>query len=33
MAAPDFWDDNEQAQKTIAEMNGIKTVVDQFESL
>jgi peptide chain release factor 2 len=33
MAAPDFWGDNEQAQKTIAEMNGIKAVVDQFNTL
>lgn len=33
MAAPDFWDDNEKAQKTIAEMNGIKGAVDQFQAL
>ncbi|MFC5448763.1 peptide chain release factor 2 [Paenibacillus aestuarii] len=32
MAAPDFWDDNEKAQKTIADLNGIKSVVDQFQS-
>ncbi|OXM86349.1 peptide chain release factor 2 [Paenibacillus rigui] len=33
MAAPDFWDDNEQAQKTIADMNAIKGSVDQFQAL
>jgi peptide chain release factor 2 len=33
MAAPDFWDDNDRAQKTIAEMNEIKSVVDKFEGL
>jgi peptide chain release factor 2 len=30
MAAPDFWDDNEQAQKVIAEMNAIKGGVDDL---
>lgn len=33
MAAPDFWDDNEQAQKLIGEMNAVKSVVDQFQAL
>lgn len=33
MAAPDFWDDNERAQKVIAEANAVKSVVDQFQSL
>jgi peptide chain release factor 2 len=33
MSAPDFWDDNEQAQKLIGEMNGIKSVVDEFHAL
>lgn len=33
MADPDFWNDNELAQKTIAELNGIKSVVEQFEQL
>ncbi|ANE46726.1 peptide chain release factor 2 [Paenibacillus swuensis] len=33
MAAPDFWDDNEEAQKTIAEMNAIKSVVDDYNAL
>jgi peptide chain release factor 2 len=33
MSAPDFWDDNEKAQAVIAEMNAIKSVVDQFEAL
>ncbi|MEY9096634.1 peptide chain release factor 2 [Paenibacillus sp. RC84] len=33
MAAPDFWDDNENAQKIIGELNAIKSVVDQFQAL
>ncbi|MFE6798763.1 MULTISPECIES: peptide chain release factor 2 [Paenibacillus] len=33
MAAPDFWDDNEKAQKIIGELNAIKSVVDQFQAL
>ncbi|MFB7817564.1 peptide chain release factor 2 [Paenibacillus chitinolyticus] len=33
MAAPDFWDDNEKAQKIIGELNVIKSVVDQFQAL
>ncbi|MFD2615568.1 peptide chain release factor 2 [Paenibacillus gansuensis] len=33
MAAPDFWDDNEAAQKVIAEMNAIKSVVDDYTAL
>jgi peptide chain release factor 2 len=33
MSAPDFWDDNEKAQSIIAEMNAIKSVVEQFEKL
>ena len=31
MGAPDFWDDNDRAQKTIADLNAIKSVVDQFQ--
>src|SRR5690606_30760028 len=33
MSAPDFWDDNERAQKLISEMNAVKSVVTDFESL
>ncbi|GGF91332.1 peptide chain release factor 2 [Paenibacillus abyssi] len=33
MTAPDFWDDNEKAQGIIAELNGIKSVVEQYEKL
>ena len=33
MSAPDFWDDNEKAQKVIAEMNAVKSVVDDFNAL
>ncbi len=33
MAAPDFWDDNERAQGIIAEMNAVKSGVDQYQSL
>ncbi|AQR78607.1 peptide chain release factor 2 [Paenibacillus larvae subsp. pulvifaciens] len=33
MAAPDFWDDQEKAQKTIAELNAIKGSVEQFQAL
>lgn len=33
MSAPDFWDDNEKAQKIIGETNAVKSVVDQFQSL
>lgn len=33
MSAPDFWDDNEKAQSVIAEMNAVKSAVDQFEKL
>ncbi|WP_152570641.1 peptide chain release factor 2 [Paenibacillus tyrfis] len=33
MSAPDFWDDNERAQKVIGEANGIKSVVDEFQAL
>jgi len=33
MSAPDFWDDNERAQKTIAEMNAIKSVVEKYQKL
>lgn len=33
MSAPDFWDDNEKAQSIIAEMNAIKSVVEQYEKL
>ncbi|WP_141692602.1 peptide chain release factor 2 [Paenibacillus pectinilyticus] len=31
MGAPDFWDDNERAQKTIADLNVIKSVVEEFQ--
>lgn len=33
MAAPDFWDQNDRAQKVIAELNAVKSVVDSFNSL
>lgn len=33
MAAPDFWDDNDRAQGLIAELNAIKSSVDQYEAL
>ena len=33
MSDPNFWDDNEKAQALIAEMNAIKSVVDQYESM
>jgi len=33
MSAPDFWDDNERAQKTISEMNAIKSVVEKYQKL
>ncbi|GAB6927528.1 peptide chain release factor 2 [Paenibacillus sp. JCM 10914] len=33
MAAPDFWDDNEKAQGVIAEMNAVKSSVDQYLKL
>jgi len=33
MSAPDFWDDNEKAQKLIGEMNAVKSVVDDFNEL
>ncbi|MCM3701091.1 peptide chain release factor 2 [Paenibacillus macerans] len=33
MAAPDFWDDNEKAQALIAEMNAVKSSVDQYLAL
>lgn len=33
MAAPDFWDDNEAAQRLIAELNGIKSVVESYNEL
>ena len=33
MAAPDFWDDNEKAQKVIAEMNAVKSAASEFEEL
>ncbi|GAB2719691.1 peptide chain release factor 2 [Paenibacillus thermoaerophilus] len=33
MSAPDFWDDNERAQKLIAELNAVKSVVEQFKAL
>ncbi|REK66446.1 MULTISPECIES: peptide chain release factor 2 [Cohnella] len=33
MSAPDFWDDNEKAQKIIGELNAVKSVVEQFQAL
>ncbi|MBD2845810.1 peptide chain release factor 2 [Paenibacillus sp. IB182496] len=33
MTAPDFWDDNEQAQSVISELNGIKSVVEKYGKL
>ncbi|MBO9607989.1 MAG: peptide chain release factor 2 [Paenibacillaceae bacterium] len=33
MSAPDFWDDNERAQKVIGELNAIKSVVEDFDGL
>ncbi|NBI27744.1 peptide chain release factor 2 [Chengkuizengella marina] len=33
MSAPDFWDDQNKAQKVISEVNAIKSVVEQFEGL
>jgi peptide chain release factor 2 len=33
MAAPDFWDDNEKAQKLIAEANVVKEVIDRFNEM
>lgn len=33
MAAANFWDDNERAQKLIVEMNVIKAVVDEFSEM
>lgn len=33
MSAPDFWNDNEAAQKVINEVNAIKAVVEQFQDV
>ncbi len=33
MTAPDFWDDNDRAQSIIAELNAVKSVVEQYEKL
>ena len=33
MTAPDFWDDNEKAQSVIAELNAVKSVVEQYDKL
>ncbi|GIP35619.1 peptide chain release factor 2 [Paenibacillus sp. J2TS4] len=33
MSAPDFWDDNDKAQKLIAELNAVKDIVAEFEQL
>ncbi|UFJ40026.1 peptide chain release factor 2 [Brevibacillus humidisoli] len=33
MLAPDFWDDNDAAQKTISELNALKSLVDTMHSL
>lgn len=33
MAAPDFWEDNEKAQKIISELNAIKSVAERFGAI
>jgi peptide chain release factor 2 len=33
MSEPDFWDDNERAQKIISEANAVKSVVEEFREL
>ncbi len=33
MLAPDFWDDNDSAQKTISELNGMKSLADTMKKL
>ncbi|CAM3530677.1 peptide chain release factor 2 [Marinicrinis lubricantis] len=33
MSEPDFWNDNEKAQKLIAEANAVKAVVEQYQKL
>ncbi|WP_206514574.1 peptide chain release factor 2 [Brevibacillus marinus] len=33
MLAPDFWDDNDKAQKTISELNALKHLVDTMNAL
>ncbi|OAB37688.1 peptide chain release factor 2 [Paenibacillus macquariensis subsp. defensor] len=33
MSAPDFWDDSEKAQSLIAELNGVKSSIDEYEKL
>jgi len=33
MTAPDFWDDNDRAQSTIAELNAVKSVVDDYNQM
>nr|WP_255298482.1 peptide chain release factor 2 [Brevibacillus dissolubilis] len=33
MLAPDFWDDNDAAQKTISEMNALKSLVEKMSKL
>lgn len=33
MIAPDFWEDNDAAQKTISELNAVKTLVDTMTKL
>lgn len=33
MTAPNFWDDNEAAQKLIGELNAVKSIVDQFQAM
>ncbi|GGD92148.1 peptide chain release factor 2 [Paenibacillus nasutitermitis] len=33
MTAPDFWDDNDRAQGTIAELNAVKSVVDDYNQM
>jgi len=33
MTMPDFWDDNDRAQGVIAELNAVKSIVEQYERL
>ncbi len=33
MISPDFWDDNDAAQKTISELNALKSLVDTMQKL
>ncbi|WP_232510237.1 peptide chain release factor 2 [Paenibacillus crassostreae] len=33
MSAPDFWDDSEKAQSLIAELNGVRSSIDEYAKL